>query len=977
MADDRSPLHHSLHLFAEAHPTDLKILVGPTLLWGREVLRSLARESGGWIGWEPVTLRSLADDLALVSLSEAGVRVGSDVEIGAIAGAALDECIAQLQVPSQWHTLAANAGFRRAVEDAVLELRVAGATPAAVRALQVAGTAQPIATVLERYSALLATHGLADAAAVFAAALESCDREAPFFLDGSIVLAPGLNPRGLPGQLLKLLINRGGHLLSPIEVGESLLSQSTTIFVAATPYDEVREALRRAVAEGLRLDQVELVCSDVDAYGIALDALARHLAFPATLQEGLPWQRSRVGRALARLLDWMEQGLPADLLREALVAGDIAPPGSGPHQNGATLARALRLLRIGWGRSRYETALQSDIDPELAALLTALLEHLPPTTERGAAAESATTPQAIAQSLLHFLDLVPLADASDRFNADRLRLRLEALSGLDEAAQPFSTAIGAIREALSDFRVWSDAGAGGSPRLSRGGAVHLGDFRHAGVTGRPRVFILGLDAGRTTGPIVPDPMLPDAVRAQLAGLATTADRRNEARWWAERAVREAQGTVTLSYSCGTGNGDATRPAPLLLDTARELWKEPALDYSSLRTRLGAPVCAVPEAGTAPLETRDVWLGAIAGGPSSLDGEAVVRSAFSGLDAGISAVRSLSAGEITVYQGLVAAAAGKYDVAGTGARAVSPTSLELLSKCPLSWFYKRVLELKLPDDPEYDPAMWLDPLKRGSLLHKVFEDFVKVYRGRQADIRHDAASVELLEIADAALAELRETDPAPSETVFLAERQEIHQAARSFLSMERGLVGHAAAPTWGEVEWKIDGVVIALPDGSELRCYGFIDRIDTLASGARLVVDYKTGSPYPYRKASKEGPLNGGRQLQPALYAAALTAASGVRVERFEYRFPTAKGRNLIVAHHATELGVGLGIVPGVLEPLRNGAFLPTMSDADCRFCDHAEICRVKGSEEVRDKMDSPRANWAKGVGESADLYRAMRARRTP
>ena len=68
--------------------------------------------------------------------------------------------------------LAANSGFRRAVEDAVLELRVAGVTPAAIHALQAAGTASSIATVLEHYSSLLASHGLADAAAVFAAALD-------------------------------------------------------------------------------------------------------------------------------------------------------------------------------------------------------------------------------------------------------------------------------------------------------------------------------------------------------------------------------------------------------------------------------------------------------------------------------------------------------------------------------------------------------------------------------------------------------------------------------------------------------------------------------------------------------------------------------------------------------------------------------------------------------------------------------------
>ncbi len=179
-------------------------------------------------------------------------------------------------------------------------------------------------------------------------------------------------------------------------------------------------------------------------------------------------------------------------------------------------------------------------------------------------------------------------------------------------------------------------------------------------------------------------------------------------------------------------------------------------------------------------------------------------------------------------------------------------------------------------------------------------------------------------------------------------------------MERDLVRRAHAPSWGEVELELDGVVIALPDGSQLRLRGYIDRIDTLASGARLVVDYKTGSTYPYRKVNKEGPLNGGRQLQPALYSAALAATSGVPVERFEYRFPTAKGGNQIVAHHAAELGIGLGLVPGVLEPLRNGAFLPTTNDSDCRFCDHAEICRVKGSDEIRSpwiRREPPGPRW--------------------
>src|SRR4051812_45136654 len=66
-----SALLRSLQAFGATHSTERKLLVGPTLLWGRELLRALARTTGGWIGWEPTTIRALADDLALVALSDA------------------------------------------------------------------------------------------------------------------------------------------------------------------------------------------------------------------------------------------------------------------------------------------------------------------------------------------------------------------------------------------------------------------------------------------------------------------------------------------------------------------------------------------------------------------------------------------------------------------------------------------------------------------------------------------------------------------------------------------------------------------------------------------------------------------------------------------------------------------------------------------------------------------------------------------
>jgi hypothetical protein len=113
-----SPLLRSLQSSDRAHPTAAKLLVGPTLLWGREALRALARHTSGWTGWEAGTLKSLADELAFVSLSVSGVRPASDIEIGALIGSALDQSVSDRAVASTWNDLASHAGFRRAILDA-------------------------------------------------------------------------------------------------------------------------------------------------------------------------------------------------------------------------------------------------------------------------------------------------------------------------------------------------------------------------------------------------------------------------------------------------------------------------------------------------------------------------------------------------------------------------------------------------------------------------------------------------------------------------------------------------------------------------------------------------------------------------------------------------------------------------------------------------------------------------------------------
>ncbi len=67
-----------------------------------------------------------SDELAFTGLSDNGKRPGTDIEIGALIGAAIDQAVADGAVSKNWTGLVTHAGFRTAIGDGVLELRAAG-----------------------------------------------------------------------------------------------------------------------------------------------------------------------------------------------------------------------------------------------------------------------------------------------------------------------------------------------------------------------------------------------------------------------------------------------------------------------------------------------------------------------------------------------------------------------------------------------------------------------------------------------------------------------------------------------------------------------------------------------------------------------------------------------------------------------------------------------------------------------------------
>jgi ATP-dependent helicase/nuclease subunit B len=784
-------------------------------------------------------------------------------------------------------------------------------------------------------------------------------------------------------------------------------ARSLAFFCAAGVHEELREVLRRVMAAGRPWDEVEILTPDPFTYGPALHALAARLEIPVTFAVGLPVQRTRPGRAVMAYLDWISEDFPAPVLRRLLEAGDLAAPGEAPDRS-PWLARRLRELRIGWGRSRYleliEAALarleaegpvprrhQSEEVAEtehrgrladtrrLRRLLRHLLDATPTTPGRMETRSEPVSPAAVAEGVHAFLRLVHAGDEVDRTARDRLLRTLDRIRATLHRPTSFPGAVGAVRDHL-DLRVPAPRAEGRAPWVSDGGGIHLSDLEHGGLSGRPLAFVVGLDAGRFPGIAGQDPILPDRERRALArganALPTLEDRLATARFQLRSVLARLQGDVVVSYPAWeAAEGRVLQPASSVLEVARAEGGTPEMGYEQLEARVGPPVSRVPR-GAPAVDADDVWMGAVGAGDHLLAAESELRERHAILDRGLRGREALQGAEPSPWAGLVASRP-EHDFRDSDLH-LSASALEAAGTCTLRFLYRNVLRIYPPEEPDFDLERWLPAGERGSLLHAVFQRAVDEARlGNPLRPFDDSAfGDEALGILDREAERARELHPPPSESIYRAELRDLAADVRSFVRLlveqvEPGDVVATEHPVGGD-----DGaVVLVLPDGRTLRMRGRIDRVDRMADGCYRVVDYKTGSVWGHDKDS--GVYRGGRRLQHLLYGEAVEAdpALGGEVASAEYHFPTVKGENQTIAYPREGLRDGLGLVATLLDAVARGRYLPTEDPGDCRFCDYAPICRhglVPDAEDPR-KDSNRRVVWA--AARLADAHPVMEERR--
>ena len=303
---------------------------------------------------------------------------------------------------------------------------------------------------------------------------------------------------------------------------------------------------------------------------------------------------------------------------------------------------------------------------------------------------------------------------------------------------------------------------------------------------------------------------------------------------------------------------------------------------------------------------------------------------------LEARRNRQGAMLSQWDGLVGAGSTRITDIGAPNRPVSPSALEMWATCPYRYFLARVLGLAAPPGP--DDEVEMSALDRGSLVHRVLEEFVKEGKGSEG---------ELLELADVAFAEAERQGITGYPLLWEMEKDAIREGLRAFHQADADWLGDGVSESRAEVAF--DGVDVEVDGLGTIRFRGKIDRLDVVGHEVR-VRDFKTGRPNAYTSGpttQSAYTVGNGRALQLPVYVAAARQMHPAADIRGSYCFPlsddpTREGRPYTDAEGQAEFHDALRRIIGTA---RSGVF-PATPDGEgeysgCRFCDFNRLCPTR------------------------------------
>lgn len=605
------------------------------------------------------------------------------------------------------------------------------------------------------------------------------------------------------------------------------------------------------------------------------------------------------------------------------------------------VARVLASHRYGPGPEKYSTALETAVEaaenergPESGeplyvvkatnALVEELMSLLPESgIACGMAAGSLKFMSLFGPSIRRSADgedvMVTEESKTTEEIADAV-LRQQVLEEMQalpfEAGQPLPQVARFLRTVIQERYVGA--------QNATSGAVHVLPLDSAGFSGRDHLYVVGMDSETASAPSVDAAVLSSSEREAFetttsGALPKLRNAPSESAWRFEQAVRRHEGnTMLVATTFDPDDGEPRHPSTLYLRKQSEAEAEDRRDgedgeekkppieglarWHSDDSEKGSPDILLSES--------ESWLAAVptgfssdTEGDSSTEEEApegspsetawdLLSSKYPWLRDGNKARLERQKKKYTIYDGLLKTNdAPELDFLNPDDYQGPPISagrLEMLAESPYAYFLKYVLGVEPLEEPALDEEPWLNPRRKGSILHRSFEEFM---RGRE-DLQEEDRTDLFETIEKETEKEAKRVHPGTDANLQSAIR-ELKTCGHLFFQCELHRAGRIAPlrHEWGfgyrekrQQEGDIGPFELQLKDGT-LPVRGRIDRVDRLQNGKLAVWDYKTGSRSSF---SEEEPLKHGEKIQWALYALVLEQHRDEEVAESGYFFTSEK-----------------------------------------------------------------------------------------
>lgn len=939
-------------------PFRRKIVIAPSYMEGQSWLMRICRELGSVMNVEVHTVQSFVRSQVEFSLYKQGLTLIGEQRSFWIIHYVMEQMASERDSYISMDQV--KPGIAMHVHKAIMDLRRAGVRAEELRDNHFLSQQKGcyVRKVLSAYEGFLNQRNWTD----FLGLLPYLPAQLP---DNVELILP--DPMPLPLVSTRMLGRLSNSRMTRIKMDASFTDVNSALpfgevrfYHATGKLAEVREAFRRIIQGRIPLDEVEMIVPD-EEYAVAISTMCASLDLSCSFANGLPVITSGMGRAAHFLLNLLESGYQVRLLVSMLQQQLITLSDRDQGISNVDCIRTLEKSGIGWGKERYVKLLgaqylrsqeYSDERPveqertehlqreeEIKAYLANLLGDLFPDEA------ALCSPASIWGWLVKILDRFGVCrveeDAIVRQEMKDMGMELQECPVPD--LMPIQQGFLYVRDMLQELRI-------GVQPLPKPGSLYVSSLANGGISGRRNTFLLGMDEHSWSGNIRQNPMLLDEECRRIGPeLQTAVQRQRERQRLRDGRLGMMSGDLTLSFSSyDLAEGTTVSPAFQLLQVFRKATGGPNADYDMLHRSLGEPVGyldvekpSYTKPNKLPLDGAHYVFGHIHAHASlQRERQAVIESVYPLLHQGRTALEARGRAQVTEHDGYIAGEEWTAYWRGLPERTLSASQLEKYAECPMRYFFQYVLGIRVKDQVTFDRNSWLKPNERGSLLHEVYRRYMtEVCASHVTLITHDYTL--LLRIAEETILAYVERIPAPSPHVFEKERQAMLRDVEVFFRME---VQGRTTPRFFEQELIVDGqpLRLELEDGMTISLRGIVDRIDQVAPHQYRIIDYKTGSPRPYKE---NGVFVGGTQLQHALYAWGTELwmqqtglDSDAKVLEAAYIFPSERGQGQVIARSQSERHRVTEVIRRILSSMEQGVFIPASDTGACRYCDYADVC---------------------------------------